>query len=103
MPAAVLAPHAPTVVARLGHEDARIREWAIAALGTLWGTLGPEEARRTSEPAAEALRKLVADEDRRVRERAVALCKRMSDPEATGHRVGGLEQVANGTASTTLR
>lgn len=100
LPAAVLAPHTQTVVARLGHKDPRIREWAIAALGTLWGTLGPQELRRTSGSAVEALRKLADDDDRRVRERAAALCKRMSDPDPTGHRRGEPDLVS--TAPTIL-
>ena len=68
-----LAPHADAVLQRLGHTDARVREWAIATFAKLASALESDQAADVGARAATALKGLLNDEDRRVRERATWL------------------------------
>ena len=96
LPAAQLAAHGEAVLARLGHADARVREWAVATAAKL--TLAPRRAAAVSAEgdgatadsadasahaslaarAATALQPLLADDDRRVRERSAWLVAKLA-------------------------
>ena len=73
LPAEALS--ADAVLDRLDHADARVREWAVAAVARLAaaGALPPPLAAR----ARDALLARATDDDRRVRERAAALHARL--------------------------
>ena len=78
VPATALAAHADAVLSRLQHTDGRVREWAVATFGRLSAVLEPSAASAIAPRAAELLQPLLEDDDRRVRERAAALCARIS-------------------------
>lgn len=92
LPAAILGDHLDAALERVAHSDPRVREWAVAALSKIMlGRAAAEEAKPTETEmgplwladeagaqAVAALQMVLQDEDRRVRERAAALIKRLS-------------------------
>ena len=79
LPPHALAPHADAVLARLSHSDPRVREWAVATFARLASALEPAKAKEVGARAVGALKLVLGDEDRRVRERAAWLCGKLAE------------------------
>ena len=80
---------APALVKALRHKDAKIRSSAARALGALKATLSGEPRQK----AVAALRKLLADSDRRLRLAAALSLHELGDREAGAHVVAALRSV----------
>ena len=82
LPGKALQGHVQSILERMTHTDARVREWAVAACTKILGGRDAEAAEATADLALAALQPILKDEDRRVRERAQALHDALSATSA---------------------